>query len=106
MWQEIISALKAMDFNRLQQIIRGIDAITFLKDPWVIGAIVVISIVLIIRRMEKGLITFLSVPALWVLFEKTVQGDIDLEKSGHTVLLFAGGFLLIAGINIYVHFIR
>jgi len=106
MWRDMISALKAMDFERLQQILSRLDVTTFLSDPWVIGAIALISLVLLIRGMGKLLISLLSIPALLVLFEKTVQADIDLEKSGYALLYFAGGFLIIAGINVYVHFIR
>ena len=106
MWEEIFSALKAMDLDRLQQALSGLDFLTFLQDPWVIGAIVLVSIVLLIKGMEKALVTFLSVPALILIFELTVRGDIDLERSGHKLLWFAGGFVGIAAVNVYVHFIR
>jgi hypothetical protein len=106
MWQDIFSALKARNFDRLQQIFDKLDVITFLKDPWVIGAIVVISIALLVKGMGKALVTFLSVPALLVLFEMTVQSDIDLEHHGDKVMYFVGGFLVIAGVNVYVHFVR
>jgi hypothetical protein len=106
MWQDIFNALKAKDFDRLQQILGRLDILEFLQDPWVIGAMVVISVALLVKNMGKALVTFLSVPALLVLFELTVRGDIDLEMHGDKVLYFAGGFLVIAAVNVYVHFIR
>ena len=106
MWEDIFSALKAMDFDRLQEVLSRLDLMTLLKDPWVIGAIVLASIVMLIKGMEKALVTFLSVPALILIFEMSVRGDIDLERSGHKLLIFAGGFVAVAAINVYVHFIR
>lgn len=106
MWKELFSAIKNLDFQQVQRILGNLDVMTLLTDPYMIGAIVLISIVMLVRGMQKGLVTFLSIPALLVIFEKTVQGDMNLETSGHKILIFAGGFVGIAAINVYVHFVR
>jgi len=63
---------------------------------------------LLIRRGYRPVVTFLSIPALMVLFQKTVQSSrvTDLEYSLEGLLIFVGGFLVIAGVNVYFHFIR
>jgi hypothetical protein len=106
MWTEIFSALIELDFDRLGKIIDRFDIIGFFQDPWVIGCVALVSLLMLIRGQFKAMVTFLSIPALLIIFEMTVQGSIDLERSGHKLLLFAGGFLVVAGINVYVHFIR
>jgi hypothetical protein len=108
MLSELFAALKAMDFKKLNKILGGIDVLTLLINPWVIGLIVVICIILLIRRGYRAVVTFLSIPALMVLFQKTVQGSqvTELEYSAVGLLIFIGGFLLIAAVNIYFYFIR
>jgi hypothetical protein len=106
MWRELFSAVKALDFGRIEQVLSGVDVLSFLMDPYVLAAIAVIAIVMLVKGMEKAVVTFLSVPALLVIFEFTVRGDIDLERSGDKLLYFTGGFVAIAAINVYVHFIR
>ena len=108
MWSDLFLAIKAVNFHQVNKILSGVDILTVLKNPWVIATMVVICIVLLIRYGKKAAITFLSFPALIVLFEKTIKGAeiMALEHSGRHLLIFVGGFLLIAGINIYVHFVR
>ena len=108
MWSDLLSALKAMDFGRVSKILAGIDVLTLLKNPWVIAVMVIICIVLMLRRGEKALVTFLSIPALMVLFQKTIQGtqSTDLEFNTAKLLIFVGGFLFIAAVNVYFHFVR
>jgi hypothetical protein len=69
---------------------------------------VIICVVLAIRRGENAVITFVSIPAILVIFQKTVQGmDVmQLEHNSQNLLLFIGGFLVIAGINLYFYFVR
>ena len=61
-----------------------------------------------IRRGENAVITFLSVPAVLIVFQKTVRGmDVmELEHNSQDLLIFIGGFLVIAGVNLYFHFVR
>lgn len=108
MWSDVFSALKAMDFTRVNKILARIDVLTVLKNPWVIGVMVIVSIVLVIRHGEKALVTFLSIPALMVLFQKTIQGSqaAELELNTARLLIFIGGFLFIAAVNVYFHFVR
>lgn len=108
MWSDLFVALKALDFKQVDKILSGMDVLTTLKNPWVIAVMLIISILLLIRRGDRAVVTFLSIPALLVLFQKTVQGmDVmQLENSGQNLLVFIGGFLAIAGVNVYVHFVR
>ena len=97
-----------MNFKQVNKILSGMDILTVLKNPWVIAVMVIICIVLLMRYGKRAVITFLSFPALIVLFEKTIKGTeiMALEHSGQYLLIFVGGFLAIAGINIYFHFVR
>jgi hypothetical protein len=108
MLSEVFSALKAMDFKKVNKIFEGIDVLAVLMNPWVIVVIVIICAVLLIRRGYRSVVTFLSFPALMVLFQKTVQGSkvTELEYSLEGLLLFVGGFLVIAAVNIYLYFVR
>jgi hypothetical protein len=106
MLSDIISAIRDLDFARLNDILASIDMLTLIKNPYFIGFMVCCSIIFIIRGMEKALVTLLSAPALLLLFQVTVEGtnawDFDAEK----LLIFCGGFVAIAGVNIYVYFVR
>ncbi|MGE5312093.1 MAG: hypothetical protein ACM3MN_10150 [Nitrospirota bacterium] len=106
MWKDIIAALKALDFKHLNEILSQLDMLEVLKNPWVIVAMVIPCIVFVIRGMEKALVGFLSVPALIVLFQKTVQGKSMLEFDAERLFVFVVGFLIIAGINIYFWVVR
>lgn len=108
MVSELFLALKEMNFKEVNKILSGVDVLTVLKNPWVIAVMVVICIVLFIRYGKKAVISFLSFPALIVLFEKTIKSAqvMKLEHSGQSLLIFILGFLVIAGINVYFHFVR
>ena len=108
MWSDLFLALKAMNFKQVNKILSSVDVLTVLKNPWIIAVMVIICIVLLIRRGEKAVITFLSFPALMVLFQKTIHGaqTVELEYSAQNLLIFIGGFLVIAGLNVYFHFVR
>lgn len=106
MWKDIIAALKALDFKHLNEILSQLDMLEVLKNPWVIVAMVIPCIVFVIRGMEKALVGLLSVPALIVLFQKTVQGKSMLEFDAERLFVFVVGFLVIAGINIYFWVVR
>jgi len=108
MWSEVFSALKAMDFKQANKILSGVDVLTAMKNPWVIAVMIIICIVLLIRRGDRAVVTFLSIPTFMILFQKTVQ-DMDvmqLENNALDLLIFVGGFVFIAGINVYIHFVR
>ena len=108
MLSEFLAALKAMDFNKANKILASIDFLSVLINPWVIAVIIIACVVLAVRRGLPAVVTFVSFPALMVLFQKTVQGSnaMELEYSATGLLIFVGGFLAIAGINVYLHFIR
>ena len=108
MLSELFAALKAMDFKKANEIFGSVDFLDVLINPWVIAFIVIVCIVLAIRRGVAAVVTFLSFPALMVLFQQTVQGSqaTELEYGATGLVIFVGGFLAIAGINIYLHFVR
>jgi hypothetical protein len=106
MLSEIISAIKDLDFLRLNDILSSIDMLTLLKNPYFIGFMVVCSLIFIIRGMEKAFVTFISAPAFLLLFQKTVEGTSALDFEAEKLLIFCGGFIAIAAVNIYVYFVR
>jgi hypothetical protein len=108
MLSELFGALKAMDFKKVSEILEGIDILTLLINPWAIVFMIGICIVLLIRRGYRAVVTFLSIPALMVLLRMTVQGSniTELEYSPVGLLIFVGGFLVIAAVNIYLYFVR
>ena len=106
MLSEMISAIKDLDFLRLNEILTNIDMLEVLKDPYYIGFTVVCCLIFIIRGMEKALVMFLSAPAFLVLFQHTIEGTDALDFDAEKLLMFCGGFIAIAAVNIYVFFVR
>lgn len=106
MLSDILSAIKDLDFHGLNEILTNIDMLTVLKNPWFIGFMVICSLIFIIRGMEKALVTFLSAPALLLLFQKTVEGTDAFDFNAEKLLIFCGGFVALAAVNIYVFFVR
>jgi len=106
MLSDIISAIIDLDFHGLNEILVNIDMFEVLQDPWVIGFMVICCLIFVIRGMEKALVTFLSAPALLVLFQKTVEGTNAWDVNAEKLLIFCGGFVVLAAVNIYVFFVR
>ena len=106
MWSDILEKVRKFDFSQLNKILEGIDVLTLLKNPWIIALMVVVCIIFIIRGMEKALVSFLSVPVLLVIFQKTIQDYDAMNFSAERLLVFCGGFIVLAGVNIYFHFVR
>ena len=106
MLYEIISAIKDLDFLKLNEILTNIDMLEVLKDPYYIGFTVVCCLIFIIRGMEKALVMFLSAPAFLVLFQQTIEGTDALDFDAEKLLIFCAGFIAIAAVNIYIFFVR
>jgi hypothetical protein len=106
MLSDIISAVMDLDFLSLNEILTSIDMLEVLKDPYFIGFMVVCCLIFIIRGMEKALVMFLSAPAFLVLFQHTIEGTDALDFDAEKLLIFCGGFVAIAAVNIYVFFVR
>ncbi|MEE9121918.1 MAG: hypothetical protein V3U56_11580 [Syntrophobacteria bacterium] len=106
MLSEIISAIKDLDFLRLNEILASIDMLEVIKDPYFIGFMVVCCLIFIIRGMEKALVVFISAPVLLVLFQQTIEGTDVLDFNAEKLLMFCAGFISIAAVNIYVFFVR
>ena len=106
MLSDIISAIRDLDFSRLNDILASIDMLTLIKNPYFIGFMVACSIIFIIRGMEKAFVTLLSAPAFLLLFQVTVRGTNALDFDAKKLLIFCGGFVAIAAVNVYVYFVR
>ena len=106
MLSEIISAIKDLDFLRLNEILASFDMLEVLKDPYFLGFSVVCCLIFIIRGMEKALVMFLSAPAFLVLFQHTIEGTDALDFDAEKLMIFCGGFIAIAAVNIYVFCVR
>ena len=106
MLSDIISAIKDLDFSRLNDILASINMLTLIKNPYFIGFMVACSIIFVIKGMEKALVTFLSAPAFLLLFQVTVKGTNALDFDAEKLLIFCGGFVAIAAVNVYVYFVR
>ena len=106
MLSDIISAIKDLDFLRLNEILTSFDMLEVLKDPYFLGFSAVCCLIFIIRGMEKALVMFLSAPAFLVLFQHTIEGTDALDFDAEKLLVFCGGFIAIAAVNIYVFFVR
>jgi len=106
MWKDMIAALRALDFKQFNEIVSHLDMLEVLKNPWVIVVMVIPCIVFIIRGMEKALVGLVSIPALIVLFQRTMEGKSMLEFDAGRLLVFVVGFLVIAAINIYFWVVR
>ena len=106
MWKDMVAALKALDFNKFNEIVSNIDMLELLKNPWVIILMLIPCIIFVVRGMEKALVGFISIPAIIILFQKTTEGKSMLDFDAHRLLFFVGGFLIIAGVNIYFWVVR
>jgi hypothetical protein len=106
MFSDILEAIKDLDFARLNEIIANIDALELVQNPYVIAFMVICCIIFVVRGMEKALVTFLSAPAFLILFQQTVSGTSALDFQSKKLLMFVGGFLALAAINIYFYFVR
>ena len=73
MWTDLFNALKALDFQKANKILEGMDVLTVLKNPWVIVTMVLICVYLAIKRGENAVITFLSIPAILIVFQRFYQ---------------------------------
>jgi hypothetical protein len=106
MLSDILSAIKNLDFITLNDILVSIDMMTLIKNPFFIAFMVCCCIIFVVRGMEKALVTFLSAPAFLLLFQVTVEGTNALDFDAEKLLIFCGGFIVIAAVNIYVYFVR
>ena len=106
MLSDIVSAIRDLDLSRLNDILASIDMLTLIKNPYFIGIMVACSIIFIIKGMEKALVTLLSAPAFLLLFQMTVRGTDALDFDAEKLLIFCGGFVAIAAVNVYVYFVR
>jgi hypothetical protein len=106
MLSEIISAIKDLDFLRLNEILASIDMLEVIKDPYFLGFMAVCCLIFIIRGMEKALVVLISAPAFLVLFQQTIEGTDALDFNAEKLLIFCGGFIAMAAVNIYVFFVR
>ncbi|UCG12244.1 MAG: hypothetical protein JSU72_17360 [Deltaproteobacteria bacterium] len=88
-------------------LLSNIDWWSLLQNPWVIVLMIIISgLIFLVRGIDRVLVTFLSIPALLVLVQKTAQNiafpDCYIDK----LPVFVVSTLAIAAINVYFHLVR
>ncbi len=78
-----------------------------LTNSWLqIALIAVPCIILLIGRRYNLLTAFLSIPASVCLLRYTTEGISVPDCYADKLPVFVGGFLVIAGINVYYHLVK
>ena len=76
------------------------------KHPAFLVLIAAIVLILVLRRMDKALVTFMSGLALVVLCQSTLI-NVDIPDSyGDRLPVFVAGFLVLASLNVYYLLVR
>ena len=78
-----------------------------LTNSWLqIALIAVPCIIFLIGRRYNLIVGFLSIPACVCLLRYTTEGISVPDCYADKLPVFVGGFLFIAGINVYYHFVK
>ena len=78
-----------------------------LANSWLqIALIAVPCIIFLIGRRYNLIVGFLSIPACVCLLRYTTEGISVPDCYADKLPVFVGGFLFIAGINVYYHFVK
>ncbi len=91
---------------RIGEIIPATDMCTLFRNPIVIVLMLIVCVVLATHKKYKLLAAFVSVPALFVLTEKTAQNLTFPGCYTKELPVFVGALLAIAAINVYLYLIR
>jgi hypothetical protein len=88
-------------------LLSNIDWWSLLQNPWFIVLMIIISVLIfLVRGIDRVLVTFLSIPTLIVLVQKTAQNIAFPDCYTDKLPIFIGGTLAIAAINVYFHLVR
>jgi hypothetical protein len=78
-----------------------------LANPWLQFVFIgVPCIIFLIGRRYNVLVAFLSIPALVCLLKYTTEGISVPDCYADKLPIFVGGFLIIAGFNVYYHLVK
>ena len=77
-----------------------------LKNPWIIVLIAITCIILLVRGMERALVSLISILALLVLFQNTTQNFTVPGCFTEQLPIFVCGCLAIAATNLYMFLLR
>ena len=105
MCSNLIYTLKEL-FIVTGDFLAGLYVCPFLKDPWIIVLIAITCIILLVRGMERALVSLISILALLVLFQNTTQNFTVPGCFTEQLPIFVCGCLAIAATNLYMFLLR
>jgi len=78
-----------------------------LTNPWLQFVFIAVPcIIFLIGRRYNLLVAFLSVPAFVCLLKYTTEGISIPDCYADKLPVFVGGFMIIAGLNVYYHLVK
>jgi hypothetical protein len=102
MGTDLLSSLMAMVHGNVTT-----ETCNLLTNSWLqIALIAVPCIIFLIGRRYNLLVAFLSIPACVCLLRYTTEGVSVPACYADKLPVFVGGFLFIAGINVYYHLVK
>ena len=105
MWSELARSLQAIWEVSVCNLMSW-AAWPAVKHPLFLVLIGAVVLVLVLRRMDKALMTFMSGLAFVVLCQSTLT-NIDIPDSyGDRLPFFVVGFLVLASLNVYYLLVR
>jgi hypothetical protein len=105
MWSELAGNLQAIWEVSVGNLV-GCAGWSVGKHPFLLALIAAIVLILVLRRMDKALVTFMSGLALVVLCQSTLT-NVDIPNSyGDRLPVFVVGFLVLASLNVYYLLVR
>ena len=106
MGTDLLSSLMEMIFGALHGNLTT-ETCNLLTNSWLqIALIAVPCIIFLIGRRYNFLVGFLSIPACVCLLRYTTEGISVPDCYADKLPVFVGGFLFIAGINVYYHLVK
>jgi len=105
MWSELAGNLQAIWELSFGNLVHW-SGWPVVKHPFFLLLISAIVLILVLRRMDKALVTFMSGLALVVLCQSTLT-NVDIPDSyGDRLPVFVVGFLVLASLNVYYLLVR
>jgi hypothetical protein len=105
MWSELAGHLRAIWEVSVGNLVcwAGWPVVT---HPFFLVLIAAIVLILVVRRMDKALVTFMSGLALVVLCQSTLTNIHVPDSYGDRLPVFVVGFLVLASLNVYYLLVR
>jgi hypothetical protein len=103
---DLLSSIMATVFGTQHGNITA-ETCNLLTNSWLqIALIAVPCIIFLIGRRYNLLVAFLSIPAGVCLLKYTTEGISVPDCYADKLLVFVGGFIVIAGFNVYYHLVK